>query len=53
MIVGGLIVLPPTPIPANSGAILRLAAQHRLPTIYPLRSQASSRQCSGTPAKEG
>jgi putative ABC transport system substrate-binding protein len=38
---GGLIVLPPAPTPANSGTTLRLAAQHRLPTIYPNRSQAA------------
>jgi putative ABC transport system substrate-binding protein len=38
---GGLIVLPPNPTPANRGTILRLAAQHRLPTIYPNRIQAA------------
>jgi putative ABC transport system substrate-binding protein len=38
---GGLIVLPPAPIPANRGTILRLAAQHRLPTIHSLRSEAA------------
>jgi putative ABC transport system substrate-binding protein len=38
---GGLIVLPPTPTPANSGAILRMAAQHRLPAIYSTRAQAA------------
>jgi putative tryptophan/tyrosine transport system substrate-binding protein len=37
---GGLIVLPPNPTPANRGTILRLAAQHRLPTIYPNRTEA-------------
>jgi putative tryptophan/tyrosine transport system substrate-binding protein len=31
---GGLIVLPPPPAAADRGAILRLAAQHRLPAIY-------------------
>jgi putative ABC transport system substrate-binding protein len=38
---GGLIVLPPSPTAANRGTILRLAAQHRLPTIYWLRSEAA------------
>jgi putative ABC transport system substrate-binding protein len=38
---GGLIVLPPTPAPANSGTILRMAAQHRLPTICSTRPQAA------------
>jgi putative ABC transport system substrate-binding protein len=37
----GLIVLPPPPTGANRMTILRLAAQHRLPTIYPDRSLAS------------
>jgi putative ABC transport system substrate-binding protein len=36
----GLIVLPPRPADANRGAILRLAAQHRLPTIYQDRALA-------------
>ena len=31
---GGLIVVPPRPADANRVAILRLAAQHRIPTIY-------------------
>jgi putative tryptophan/tyrosine transport system substrate-binding protein len=31
---GGLIILPPRPADANRGAILRLAAQPRIPTIY-------------------
>jgi putative tryptophan/tyrosine transport system substrate-binding protein len=31
---GGLIVVPPPPSRANREAILRLATQHRLPTIY-------------------
>jgi putative tryptophan/tyrosine transport system substrate-binding protein len=38
---GGLIVLPPTPTPANFGTILRLAAGHRLPTIHSVRSEAA------------
>jgi putative ABC transport system substrate-binding protein len=37
----GLIVLPPPPVGANRGTILRLAAQHRLPAIYPDRSLAA------------
>ena len=32
---GGLIIMPPVPTGANRGTILRLAAQHRLPSIYP------------------
>jgi putative ABC transport system substrate-binding protein len=31
---GGLIVLPPPPVGADRGTILRLAARHRLPAIY-------------------
>jgi putative ABC transport system substrate-binding protein len=31
---GGLIVVPPAPTPANREAILRLAAQYRLPTVW-------------------
>jgi putative tryptophan/tyrosine transport system substrate-binding protein len=38
---GGLIVLPPPPAAADRGAILRLAAQHRLPAIYQNRSFAA------------
>jgi len=37
---GGLMVLPPRPADAARGAILRLAAQHRLPTIYQDRAYA-------------
>jgi ABC-type uncharacterized transport system substrate-binding protein len=32
---GGLLVLPPPPGGANRQTIIRLAEQHRLPTIYP------------------
>jgi putative ABC transport system substrate-binding protein len=35
---GGLIVSPPPPSAANREAIIRLAAQHRLPAIYQDRS---------------
>jgi putative ABC transport system substrate-binding protein len=38
---GGLIVLPPRPGDADRGTILRLAAQHRLPTIYQDRALAA------------
>jgi putative ABC transport system substrate-binding protein len=38
---GGLIVLPPAPTAADRGAILRLATQHRLPSIYPNRELAA------------
>ena len=38
---GGLIILPPTPTVANRQTIFRLAAQHRLPTIYWSRQLAA------------
>jgi len=38
---GGLIVSPPPPSATNREAIIRLAAQHRLPAIYQDRSFAS------------
>jgi putative ABC transport system substrate-binding protein len=37
---GGLIVLPSAPITANIELIIGLAAQHRIPAIYPFRSHA-------------
>ena len=37
---GGLIVLPPAPCHRNRDAILRLAAQHRLPAIYANQADA-------------
>jgi putative ABC transport system substrate-binding protein len=39
---GGLIVLPPPPVPGALSTILRLAALHRLPTIYNERSYAAA-----------
>jgi putative tryptophan/tyrosine transport system substrate-binding protein len=39
---GGLLVLPPAPQGANLETIIRLAAQHRLPTIYSLRDIATA-----------
>jgi putative ABC transport system substrate-binding protein len=39
---GGLLVLPPAPQGANLETIMRLAAQHRLPTIYSLRDIATA-----------
>src|SRR5262249_3602168 len=39
---GGLIVLPPTPITANRDTIFNLAAQYRLPAIYPSRTIAAA-----------
>ncbi len=38
---GGLIVLPPAPAAADRGTILRLAAQYRLPSIYPNKEAAT------------
>ena len=38
---GGLIIMPPVPTGANRGTILRLAAQHRLPSIYPNKDLAA------------
>ena len=38
---GGLIVLPPRPADANRATILRLAAQHQLPTVYQDRALAA------------
>jgi putative ABC transport system substrate-binding protein len=37
---GGLIVLPSAPITANIELIVRLAAQHQVPTIYPFGTYA-------------
>jgi putative tryptophan/tyrosine transport system substrate-binding protein len=37
----GLIVLPPRPAEANRATILRLAAQHQLPTVYSDRALAA------------
>ena len=37
---GGLIVLPSAPITANIQLIIGLAAQYRIPAIYPFRSHA-------------
>ena len=34
---GGVIVMPPPPTATNRQLIIRLAAQHQLPTIYPNR----------------
>jgi ABC-type uncharacterized transport system substrate-binding protein len=34
---GGLVVTPHPSVPANRGSIILLAAQHRLPTVYPFR----------------
>jgi len=34
---GGLIVMPPPPTTTNTQVIIRLAAQHQLPAIYPTR----------------
>jgi putative ABC transport system substrate-binding protein len=34
---GGLIVMPPPPTTTNTQVIIRLAAQHQLPAIYPAR----------------
>jgi putative tryptophan/tyrosine transport system substrate-binding protein len=38
---GGLIILPPSPTPANREVILQLAAQHRLPTITFIKTFAA------------
>jgi putative tryptophan/tyrosine transport system substrate-binding protein len=38
---GGVVVLPPRPADANRRMILRLAAQHQLPTIYQDRAFAA------------
>ena len=38
---GGLIVLPPRPADANRGTILRLAAQHQVPTMHQDRAFAA------------
>jgi putative ABC transport system substrate-binding protein len=35
---GGVIVMPPPPTATNTRLIIRLAAQHQLPTIYPHRT---------------
>jgi putative tryptophan/tyrosine transport system substrate-binding protein len=37
---GGLIILPPYPVSSNRALINRLAAEHRLPTIYGIREYA-------------
>jgi putative ABC transport system substrate-binding protein len=37
---GGIVVLPPPPTPVVREAIFRLAAEHRLPAIYPSRADA-------------
>ena len=39
---GGLLVVPPTPAFANVALIFRLAAEYRLPAIYPTRGVASA-----------
>jgi putative ABC transport system substrate-binding protein len=39
---GGLLILPPPPTSANREAILQLAAQHRLPAIYPSQEDAAA-----------
>ena len=39
---GGLLVLPPPPTGANREAIIRLAAQHRLPAIFNNRDVAAA-----------
>jgi putative ABC transport system substrate-binding protein len=39
---GGLLVLPPPPTTAMREAILQLAAQHRLPAIYPSLADAAA-----------
>ena len=38
---GSLIVLPHRPTLANRGPIIQLAAENRLPTVYPFRSFAA------------
>ncbi len=38
---GGLVVLPPNPAAGNKELIIRLAIQHRLPTIYQVKSFAN------------
>ena len=38
---GGLIVLPHRHTLANRGPIIQLAAENRLPTVYPFRSFAA------------
>ena len=38
---GGLIIMPPVPTGANRGTILRLAAQHQVPTMHQDRAFAA------------
>jgi putative tryptophan/tyrosine transport system substrate-binding protein len=38
---GGLVIVPPPPIPGNRELINRLAVRYRLPTIYPSRAGVS------------
>jgi putative ABC transport system substrate-binding protein len=38
---GALLVLPPSPNPADRAAIRRLAGEHRLPTLWPARQYAA------------
>jgi putative tryptophan/tyrosine transport system substrate-binding protein len=38
---GGLVMMPPPPVPSNRELINRLAVKHRLPTIYPAKEYAA------------
>ena len=39
---GGIVVLPPPPVAAIRDTIIQLAAQHRLPVIYPNRTETAA-----------